>query len=1182
LKKCITALLVLVLSVNAMAAAIGSTSVSEHDGMNGAVPQNGTIGQSSGMSTDGRDIDPVMEYLSHLDVPGPVFPAMSTEEGPSLGDGMLPIQSDPYVDAILLHEDSSGPGVWYPLPTRADLQDGSVAPVTFENGTQVEIHGKLFENALDVTYLDDVGIADMTITISFDGTQIPGGVIDRTGNSSTRIDPFGVNGNGTFQFILDVNKPAGEYELQVYFAGWPLTGDKVYEEMTYKAIVYVNHPTIILMDDLPGSVTVGESITVSGSVADDTGRPVTNVPLNMRLDNVLIGPTSDGVYIDDVEVLGEGFSDDFEAGSTKVWTSYTVPDRGVGDQWEQGSLDAGFGPSSPHSGSQLWGTVLDGNYQRGAWCYLVSPQLDFTADQTYTLSFWAWWSVPWNDDYAYVLVTDDGGTTWDEANPLMFMDTRLASGGWASVNYDVSMYKGSDNVRFAFVFYSVDKTTDVQTDSTFSYELEVPMSTEADLHRVTVQFAGNLLFRRAETHGDITVKRTTHFEFEENASLKVGHRNEPVKLVAHLKDNMGEVPSAMIRGLQYLYQVTIYWDKTWRIDDGIGMRVGPPRTMNRDTGETSINYIVDHDQALGPANVTFRFPGSDYYAPVDMTDVYYVKAEVYFSLSDEQVWSGPRGQNAEFQGELRVVPSQSIYDMMLGDPVSGEFISIYWNAVSIGMIRTRFDGAFSGNYTVPTTHPVGEVPIVFEYLGQSRYDPAMEHANFTVKSAIIIALEDQKVFKGPWFSINGTVKDDLGQPVADMLIFIIWERAPEIGRITTGADGTFSLQHNIAYLAQVGEATVIARYLGSKLYAANETWATYTVMAHTVIERLDQTVNFTHGNVVEISGEVHELWGDTRGVAVQRASVRLLIDDIVVNIKRSAFNGSFTFAFPIDPALVPYGEVDLVLELEGIGFYQSSRNTTRVVIRGTSIITFTEFRVNGDLYDPLTDVVYKDQETHGRVLVQGYDYAPITSGLVSIYYREEGEFASDNLVQSGITDAQGYFEFNWTLRVDTIGTIIYIAKYEGLTADTFMMEDDLIILPTERVYSINYSVHPPGNVTDLDAQGEKGTIVLTWTAPAAEGRASATGYRVYRGTSENDTTLLVELGNVLTYVDEDVREGRTYYYRVVATSDFGESEPSHASDAKVKKAENGPGFGIGTLLAALCATSVMMWRRRSR
>ncbi|MCK5252765.1 MAG: hypothetical protein KAQ96_07435, partial [Thermoplasmata archaeon] len=238
-----------------------------------------------------------------------------------------------------------------------------MAPVTFENGTIQEIHGKLFEGIIEenTTYFDDIGIPSVPISIEFDGTPVAQSWL--TGNGTTVIDPFIEFGNGTFQFLLDIIKPAGEYELVLIFAGWPLVGEEVWRPLTYTTIVYVNHPTIVDMDVSPDSVTVGNDIQVTGSLADDTGRPIPSVPLQIWFDDELLGPSADGVYIDDVKVEGADFSDDFESGTMNGWSIYTVPGRGVDNQWELGSPIDSVGPIAPHSGSNLWGTDLDGNYR---------------------------------------------------------------------------------------------------------------------------------------------------------------------------------------------------------------------------------------------------------------------------------------------------------------------------------------------------------------------------------------------------------------------------------------------------------------------------------------------------------------------------------------------------------------------------------------------------------------------------------------------------------------------------------------------------------------------------------------------------------------------------------------------------------------------------------------------------
>ncbi|NIP37102.1 MAG: hypothetical protein GWN18_19160, partial [Thermoplasmata archaeon] len=191
---------------------------------------------------------------------------------------------------------------------------------------------------------------------------------------------------------------------------------------------------------------------------------------------------------------------------------------------------------------------------------------------------------------------------------------------------------------------------------------------------------------------------------------------------------------------------------------------------------------------------------------------------------------------------------------------------------------------------------------------------------------------------------------------------------------------------------------------------------------------------------------------------MQREIVTLLIDEIVVSFKRTAFDGSVTFTAPIEPDKFSYGEVSLVLDFNGTEFYEPSRNVTQVVIKANSILTMSEFRVNGELFNPLEETVLKDQDTYGRILLQDDNFQPIVNGNVTVYYKDEGQRARKRLVDSGLTDTQGYFEFNWTFQVNTIGNKTFIVEYEGLMMDTFLKQGDQVILSSETQYNITYDV----------------------------------------------------------------------------------------------------------------------------
>jgi len=78
------------------------------------------------------------------------------------------------------------------------------------------------------------------------------------------------------------------------------------------------------------------------------------------------------------------------------------------------------------------------------------------------------------------------------------------------------------------------------------------------------------------------------------------------------------------------------------------------------------------------------------------------------------------------------------------------------------------------------------------------------------------------------------------------------------------------------------------------------------------------------------------------------------------------------------------------------------------------------------------------------------------------------------------------------------------------------------------------------------------TINLTWQAPSSNGGFSIINYRIYKGTFSGNESLLTTIGNVLTYSDTNLTNGRRYYYRISALNEIGEGNLSievHATPA---------------------------------
>lgn len=95
----------------------------------------------------------------------------------------------------------------------------------------------------------------------------------------------------------------------------------------------------------------------------------------------------------------------------------------------------------------------------------------------------------------------------------------------------------------------------------------------------------------------------------------------------------------------------------------------------------------------------------------------------------------------------------------------------------------------------------------------------------------------------------------------------------------------------------------------------------------------------------------------------------------------------------------------------------------------------------------------------------------------------------------------------------------------------------------------------PGNLTLTN--GDQ-SITLSWTAPSDNGGSAITGYQIYRGTSSGNLQLVDTIDNILTYTDENLTAGVTYYYQVIAVNSAGSGSQSSESSLVAYAAPSAP------------------------
>ncbi|RKZ01207.1 MAG: hypothetical protein DRQ10_02580, partial [Candidatus Hydrothermota bacterium] len=126
-----------------------------------------------------------------------------------------------------------------------------------------------------------------------------------------------------------------------------------------------------------------------------------------------------------------------------------TPDPATG-AWEWGVPT--YGPSSAYSGSNVWGTVLDGEYDYDADWYLYSPT--FTVTSNYPVfGFYHWYSIETSYDFGYFEYSTDAGVTWDT------LGVYTGSSEWTAEIFPLAPMAGvaqGDVIQFRWHFVSDD------------------------------------------------------------------------------------------------------------------------------------------------------------------------------------------------------------------------------------------------------------------------------------------------------------------------------------------------------------------------------------------------------------------------------------------------------------------------------------------------------------------------------------------------------------------------------------------------------------------------------------------------------------------------------------------------------------------------------------------------------
>lgn len=132
------------------------------------------------------------------------------------------------------------------------------------------------------------------------------------------------------------------------------------------------------------------------------------------------------------------YSEDFEASDGEWLTG------GTNNPWEWGTPTSG--PGTALNGEHVWATNLSGNYPNNVDSWIESPEIDLTEVSSADLTFDHWYDIERNWDFGYVLVSADGGDSWDT---IAQYSERYQD--WSNETVSLNDYIGETiKLRFAF------------------------------------------------------------------------------------------------------------------------------------------------------------------------------------------------------------------------------------------------------------------------------------------------------------------------------------------------------------------------------------------------------------------------------------------------------------------------------------------------------------------------------------------------------------------------------------------------------------------------------------------------------------------------------------------------------------------------------------------------------------
>ena len=548
---------------------------------------------------------------------------------------------------------------------------------------------------------------------------------------------------------------------------------------------------------------------------------------------------------------------------------------------------------------------------------------------------------------------------------LVIVDNNITLTGVVKNDLNISLDR-----EIKILWNDITKTTVYSINGEFTGTFKLPYNTIVGNHSLKAQVEDENFLRGSSDEVNVFVKRDSEIVLQ----WLGGFRNQSSQVSGYLRDNVGVGLSDQV--------LEIYFDGKF-VDN----------LTTQELGLFTYDLFIPSDTNLGEHNVELVFTGSYFYTNSDNNINSDVLAQTYFEFEEIEVF-----RNQEFLLSSRLVDD-------LGNPMINQNINLTFNGNTYQLI-TDLEGFSEQNFTLSPQHVLGSYKSEWSYIGFDDYLPTSSEQQIVVKASTSIQIiSDSEVLVGEIFSFNGTLQDDMGNPLKSTLYFYYDNDFVET--VESNELGYFENTYQVPDDSIAGLNEIRIQYFAEGFYLSSvSSWQ--LEVSHNIRIEMSDYVAITNSTEI-IQGVVF----DRANRPVANLEVRLSLDSGLPIIGKTNDLGEFAIVLQI-PFGINLGYHNLTAESFGNNYYIGNVTTSKLFIQGQTFLTLS-----------VPNSLEYGQEFTGTIVLQMYDgtFVPDASLLISL----------ENLGTTTMvtTDLNGTATFSSTFSGNSTNPMLINVSYTG-------------------------------------------------------------------------------------------------------------------------------------------------------